>query len=159
MWRRRSWFSLNGKAGIPGQTEGRPATSIEPRVPPVGSLQQRVRRCSLGSWTPPRVTCNTTTLARWCRRGRPHHQALSVRTASSARSRVGDPWSASRCEVLLRCPALWLSIRVVPVGWRSPERFLSPLGTIGSTFNLFFTFLTGSLAGLGRGWPDAHLGG
>src|SRR4051812_24787979 len=41
MWRRRSWFSLKGKAGIPGQTEGRPATSIGPRVPPVGSLQQR----------------------------------------------------------------------------------------------------------------------
>src|SRR3954463_13255025 len=43
MWQRRSWFSLKGKAGIPGQTEGRPATSIGPRVPPVGSLQQRVR--------------------------------------------------------------------------------------------------------------------
>src|SRR4051794_18922557 len=41
MWQRRSWFSLKGKAGIPGQTEGRPATSIGPRVPPVGSLQQR----------------------------------------------------------------------------------------------------------------------
>src|SRR3954462_11912814 len=41
MWRRRSWFSLKGKAGIPGQTEGRPATSIGPRVLPVGSLQQR----------------------------------------------------------------------------------------------------------------------
>src|SRR4051795_675661 len=41
MWRRRSWFSLKGKAGIPGQTEGCPATSIGPRVPPVGSLQQR----------------------------------------------------------------------------------------------------------------------
>src|SRR4051794_25605299 len=41
MWWRRSWFSLKGKAGIPGQTEGRPATSIGPRVPPVGSLQQR----------------------------------------------------------------------------------------------------------------------
>src|SRR4051812_22383449 len=45
MWWRRSWFSLNGKAGIPGQTEGCPATSIGPRVLPVGSLQQRgVRR-------------------------------------------------------------------------------------------------------------------
>ena len=43
MWRRRSWFSLKGKAGIPGQTEGRPATSIGPQVPPMGSLQQRVR--------------------------------------------------------------------------------------------------------------------
>src|SRR4051794_39449907 len=43
MWWRRSWFSLKGKAGIPGQTEGCPATSIGPRVPPVGSLQQRVR--------------------------------------------------------------------------------------------------------------------
>src|SRR3954465_1948817 len=43
MWWRRSWFSLKGKAGIPGQTEGRPATSIGPRVPPVGSLQQRGR--------------------------------------------------------------------------------------------------------------------
>src|SRR4051794_21322185 len=42
MWWRRSWFSLKGKAGIPGQTEGCPATSIGPRVPPVGSLQQRV---------------------------------------------------------------------------------------------------------------------
>src|SRR3954451_4269894 len=41
MWRRRFWFSLKGKAGIPGQTEGRPATSIGPRVLPVGSLQQR----------------------------------------------------------------------------------------------------------------------
>src|SRR3982751_5928685 len=41
MWWRRSWFSLKGKAGLPGQTEGRPATSIGPRVPPVGSLQQR----------------------------------------------------------------------------------------------------------------------
>src|SRR3954467_12798212 len=41
MWRRRSWFSLNGKAGIPGQTEGRPATPIALRAPPVGSLQQR----------------------------------------------------------------------------------------------------------------------
>src|SRR3954470_22385535 len=41
MWWRRSWFSLKGKAGHPGQTEGRPATSIGPRVPPVGSLQQR----------------------------------------------------------------------------------------------------------------------
>src|SRR3954447_24508923 len=41
MWWRRSWFSLKGKAGIPGQTEGRPTTSIGPRVPPVGSLQQR----------------------------------------------------------------------------------------------------------------------
>src|SRR3954470_14250071 len=44
MWWRRSWFSLKGKAGIPGQTEGRPATSIGPRVPPLGSLQQRGRR-------------------------------------------------------------------------------------------------------------------
>src|SRR3954471_11429790 len=44
MWRRRSWFSLKGKAGIPGQTKGRPATSIGPRVPPVGSLQQRAVR-------------------------------------------------------------------------------------------------------------------
>src|SRR3954447_20346095 len=42
MWWRRSWFSLKGKAGIPGQTEGCPATSIGPRVLPVGSLQQRV---------------------------------------------------------------------------------------------------------------------
>src|SRR4051812_46088826 len=41
MWWRQSWFSLKGKAGIPGQTEGRPATSIGPRVLPVGSLQQR----------------------------------------------------------------------------------------------------------------------
>src|SRR5215203_1569425 len=41
MWWRRSWFSLKGKADIPGQTEGCPATSIGPRVPPVGSLQQR----------------------------------------------------------------------------------------------------------------------
>src|SRR3954469_15885971 len=41
MWRRRSWFSLKGKADILGQTEGCPATSIGPRVPPVGSLQQR----------------------------------------------------------------------------------------------------------------------
>src|SRR4051794_3784637 len=43
MWWRRSWFSLKGKAGIPAQTKGRPATSIGPRVLPVGSLQQRVR--------------------------------------------------------------------------------------------------------------------
>src|SRR4051794_219761 len=42
MWWRRSWFSLKGKAGIPAQTEGCPATSIGPRVLPVGSLQQRV---------------------------------------------------------------------------------------------------------------------
>src|SRR4051812_43178507 len=41
MWWRRAWFSLKGKAGIPGQTEGCPATSIGPRVLPVGSLQQR----------------------------------------------------------------------------------------------------------------------
>src|SRR4051812_27166335 len=41
MWRRRSWFSLKGKAGIPVQAEGCPATSIGPRVLPVGSLQQR----------------------------------------------------------------------------------------------------------------------
>src|SRR4051794_25669528 len=47
MWWRRSWFSLKGKAGIPGQTEGRPATSIGPRVPLVGSLQQRVVRVRL----------------------------------------------------------------------------------------------------------------
>src|SRR3954463_1289191 len=46
MWWRRSWFSLKGKAGIPGQTEGCPATSIGPRVLPVGSLQQR------GLWWP-----------------------------------------------------------------------------------------------------------
>src|SRR4051794_11399828 len=44
MWWRRSWFSLKGKAGIPGQTEGCPATSIGPRVLPVGSLQQRAMR-------------------------------------------------------------------------------------------------------------------
>src|SRR3954462_4717801 len=44
MWRRRSWFSLNGKAGIPGQTEGRSATSIALRAPPAGSVQQRDRR-------------------------------------------------------------------------------------------------------------------
>src|SRR3954466_14246301 len=44
MWWRRFWFSLKGKAGIPGQTEGCPATSIGPRVPPLGSLQQRVAR-------------------------------------------------------------------------------------------------------------------
>src|SRR4051795_12599696 len=49
MWRRRSWFSLKGKAGIPGQTEGRPATSIGPRVPPVGSLQQRADACDLAA--------------------------------------------------------------------------------------------------------------
>src|SRR4051795_586326 len=49
MWRRRSWFSLKGKAGIPGQTEGRPATSIGPRGPPVGSLQQRGERPCSGS--------------------------------------------------------------------------------------------------------------
>src|SRR3954467_12484125 len=51
MWRRRSWVSLKGKAGIPGQTEGRPATSIGPRAPPVGSLQQRVERAKRdGRW-------------------------------------------------------------------------------------------------------------
>src|SRR3954454_12693349 len=53
MWWRRSWFSLKGKAGIPGQTEGRPTTSIGPRVPPVGSLQQRAARPRSG--TPPRA--------------------------------------------------------------------------------------------------------
>src|SRR4051794_22876993 len=42
MWWRRSWFSLKGKAGIPAQTKGRAATPIALRVPPVGSLQQRV---------------------------------------------------------------------------------------------------------------------
>src|SRR3954469_24277764 len=44
MWWRRSRFSLKGKADIPGQTEGCPATSIGPRVLPVGSLQQRDAR-------------------------------------------------------------------------------------------------------------------
>src|SRR3954470_1789421 len=44
MWWRRSWFSLKGKADIPGQTEGCPATSIGSRVLPVGSLQQRGAR-------------------------------------------------------------------------------------------------------------------
>src|SRR4051794_7956401 len=44
MWWRRAWFSLKGKAGIPGQTKGRPATSIGPRVLPLGSLQQRAER-------------------------------------------------------------------------------------------------------------------
>src|SRR3954449_7302357 len=44
MWWRRSWFSLKRKADIPGQTEGCPATSIGPRVLPVGSLQQRAPR-------------------------------------------------------------------------------------------------------------------
>src|SRR3954471_12462017 len=42
MWRRRSWFSLKGKAGIPGQERSRPATSARPRAPPAGSVQQRV---------------------------------------------------------------------------------------------------------------------
>src|SRR3954470_14990816 len=51
MWWRRSWFSLKGKAGIPGQTEGRPATSIGPRVPPLGSLQQRAAQRTAA--TPP----------------------------------------------------------------------------------------------------------
>jgi hypothetical protein len=32
---------LKGKAGIPGQEEGRPATPIALRAPPAGSLQQR----------------------------------------------------------------------------------------------------------------------
>src|SRR4051812_46762882 len=35
-----------------------------------------VRRCSPGSWTPPRGACNALTLAHHGRRGRPHHQAL-----------------------------------------------------------------------------------
>src|SRR3954470_9534586 len=52
MWRRRSWFSLKGKAGIPGQTEGCPATSIGPRVLPVGSLQQRGARAQSAPQTP-----------------------------------------------------------------------------------------------------------
>jgi hypothetical protein len=34
MRRRRVWFSLKGKAGIPGQEEGRPATPIALRAPP-----------------------------------------------------------------------------------------------------------------------------
>ena len=37
-----------GKADIPGQTEGHPATSIGPRVPPVGSPQQRDRQPTPG---------------------------------------------------------------------------------------------------------------
>src|SRR3954454_16002835 len=41
MWRRRSWFGLKGKAGIPGQERSRPATSARPRAPPAGSVQQR----------------------------------------------------------------------------------------------------------------------
>src|SRR4051812_43742869 len=48
MWWRRSWFSLKGKAGIPGQTEGRPATPIALRAPPAGSLQQRGPRALAG---------------------------------------------------------------------------------------------------------------
>src|SRR3954465_4286383 len=55
MWWRRSWFSLKGKAGIPGQTEGCPATSIGPRVLPVGSLQQREVRliAATATWLRP----------------------------------------------------------------------------------------------------------
>src|SRR4051812_23622600 len=53
MWWRRSWFSLKGKAGIPGQTEGCPATSIGPRVLPGGSLQQRGERGFDGSTAGP----------------------------------------------------------------------------------------------------------
>jgi hypothetical protein len=60
MWWRRSWFSLKGKAGIPGQTEGRPATSIGPRVPPVGSLQQRGAR---GDILDVRLGCQTAVIA------------------------------------------------------------------------------------------------
>src|SRR3954468_10242168 len=47
MWRRRSWFSLKGKAGIPGQERSRPATSARPRAPPAGSVQQRGPRSYL----------------------------------------------------------------------------------------------------------------
>src|SRR3954471_17622035 len=49
MWRRRSWFSLKGKAGIPGQERSRPATSARPRAPPAGSVQQRGVRDRLKS--------------------------------------------------------------------------------------------------------------
>src|SRR3954469_7122537 len=64
MWWRRSWFSLKGKAGIPEQTEGRPATSIGPRVPPVGSLQQRGVRILDDHDVAPRVGGSTSPVQR-----------------------------------------------------------------------------------------------
>src|SRR3954468_9475999 len=51
MWWRRSWFSLKGKAGIPGQERSRPATSARPRAPPAGSVQQRAEALSLSAET------------------------------------------------------------------------------------------------------------
>src|SRR3954447_6701692 len=41
VWRRRSWFSLKGKAGIPGQERSRLATLARPPASPAGSVQQR----------------------------------------------------------------------------------------------------------------------
>src|SRR5215212_9541860 len=84
MWRRRFWFSLKGKAGIPGQTEGRPATSIGPRVPPVGSLQQRAT-----STFPP-------TAADWSTSGGPRQCSPSWKPhdPGSASSQLGLYWLA-----------------------------------------------------------------
>src|SRR3954466_14309001 len=57
MWWRRSWFSLKGKAGIPGQTEGCPATPIALRAPPAGSLQQRAMRQLQRFFKSPSTVC------------------------------------------------------------------------------------------------------
>src|SRR3954453_14154813 len=71
MWWRRSWFSLKGKAGIPAQTEGCPATSIGPRVLPVGSLQQRVQHPTYKALAELGKAVKTTFLCRYV-----HDQAL-----------------------------------------------------------------------------------
>ncbi len=52
MWRRWSWFSLNGKVGIRGQIRAQPPTPRRFQAPLGGSMQQghgpaRVRRCGL----------------------------------------------------------------------------------------------------------------
>ena len=39
MWRRRSWFSLNGKAGFQGQVRGKLLTSAHPPLPQATSMQ------------------------------------------------------------------------------------------------------------------------
>src|SRR4051812_3393532 len=124
MWRRRSWFSLKGKAGIPGQTEGRPATSIGPRVLPVGSLQQRdVRRRPAWPSGESRL-----------RPPEPLERAPTVRACPAARRRAGRHYERQPRYIrplgeqpsskflstrggrrgLWVCPAVWLlgSIRI-----------------------------------------------
>jgi len=39
MWRRRSWFSLNGKVGFQGQVRGKLLTSAHPTLPQATSMQ------------------------------------------------------------------------------------------------------------------------